>query len=193
MRCLQRWCILLWVVFIGFLTQIRSSPPGSSSSLPQRTERHIRQARDRANAGPYVSPRSQTRPLPRPLAQRQLLRPLVQNPLPRALAPRPNGDVESQRTAHRDAERERQLELQETPSRRRRRIPQNRTDDENRAPSPTPAARRRVEQFLQASGPLRTRSVSLLQTSMPLPSALDANVNDKSANSRQLRKAPTNL
>ncbi|KAJ7784809.1 hypothetical protein B0H14DRAFT_2630620 [Mycena olivaceomarginata] len=37
----------------------------------------------------------------------------------RAIVPRPNVDLESQRTAQRDADRERQLALQETPSRRR--------------------------------------------------------------------------
>ncbi|KAJ7730720.1 hypothetical protein B0H14DRAFT_2640181 [Mycena olivaceomarginata] len=54
--------------------------------------------------------------------------------------------VEERRSIQRDADRERQLALQETPSRRRRRIPEAR--DENRAPSPTPVARRPVPQAL---------------------------------------------
>ncbi|KAJ6485693.1 hypothetical protein C8R45DRAFT_997528 [Mycena sanguinolenta] len=130
----MRW-LLLW-----------SPPLQSSSGLPQRPDRHIRQARDRANAAPYLSPHRQSsanahaagtlRPLaPRPLA-----------PRPRPLAPHPNGDLESQRTAQCDTDRDQQLAQQETPSHHRRRIPENWAGNENWAPSPTPAPHRRVQQ-----------------------------------------------
>ncbi|KAJ7939228.1 hypothetical protein B0H13DRAFT_2300979 [Mycena leptocephala] len=109
----------LWVLFLVFLVQMSSHPASpQASSLPQRPERQIRQARQSANIPLYRSPRRQ-----------------------RVLAPRLNGDLESQRMAHRDADREQQLALQETPSRRRR-MPEHRAGDENRAPSPTPAAPR---------------------------------------------------
>ncbi|KAJ7891124.1 hypothetical protein B0H13DRAFT_1887296 [Mycena leptocephala] len=134
--------LLLWIlwVFLVLLVKMPSpSSPSQSSSFPQRTKTHIRQARQLANIAPY-----RLNPANAPL------RALAPNPngnAPlRALAPRPNGDLESQRTAHRDADRERQLELQETPPRRRRRMPQHRVGDENRAPSPTPVARRHIEQ-----------------------------------------------
>ncbi|KAJ6582758.1 hypothetical protein B0H10DRAFT_1954253 [Mycena sp. CBHHK59/15] len=129
----MRWLQLPWIWVILWVLWVRmsSSPgPSRSSSLPQRAERQIRQARQLANIAPYSSPR----------------RHVANAPPLRVLAPRPNGDLESQRAVHRDADRERQLALQETPSRRRRRMPDCQAGDENRAPSPTPVARPRIEQ-----------------------------------------------
>jgi hypothetical protein len=105
------------------------SPPSPPSSLAQRCERGIRQARVYASIAPYRSPRRQ--PGASPLRDIQNV-PRVQH----------GPGVEEQRSIQRDADRERQLALQETPSRRRRRIPEAR--DENRAPLPTPVAQRPV-------------------------------------------------
>ena len=85
----------------------------------QRSLRHIHQARDTANCSLY-SPR-------------------------RAAAlcdvtnhqERQHEDLDAVRAAHRNADRARQLSLQETPSRRRRRIPDGRGGQKNRAASPT--------------------------------------------------------
>ncbi|KAJ6503804.1 hypothetical protein C8R45DRAFT_973791 [Mycena sanguinolenta] len=130
-----------------FLAQM-SPPLKSSSGLPQRPDHHIRQARDRANAAPSAN--AHAAGTSRPVAPQPL------PPRPRPLAPRPNGDLESQHTAQRDADRDQQLAQQETLSRRCRRIPENRAGDENRAPSPTPAPHRRVQQpvFAGAGTPL---------------------------------------
>lgn len=61
-----------------------------------------------------------------------------------------SSSLERERMAVRGAERERQESLQETPSRRRRRIPAQR-EQENRAGSPTPGSRVRSSSvdFLQ--------------------------------------------
>ncbi|KAJ7845339.1 hypothetical protein B0H13DRAFT_2363688 [Mycena leptocephala] len=83
------------------------SLPSQSSSFPQRTETHIHQARQLANIAPYCLNLANA-----PLCT-LTLHPNGNTPL-HALAPHPNGDFESQRTAHQDADRERQLELQET-------------------------------------------------------------------------------
>ncbi|KAJ6450779.1 hypothetical protein C8R45DRAFT_1042766 [Mycena sanguinolenta] len=146
--------LLLWSILCAplglFLAQM-SPPLKSSSGLPQRPDRHIRQAHDRTNAAPYLSPRRQSSANAHAAGTSQ---PLA--PRPRPLAPRPNGDLESQHTAQCDTDRDQQLAQQETPSRRRRRIPENRAGDENRAPSPTPAPHRRVQQpvFAGAGTPL---------------------------------------
>ncbi|KAJ7443351.1 hypothetical protein B0H11DRAFT_2204239 [Mycena galericulata] len=133
MRSLQLWWIF-WVVLFVFFAQMPS--PSSSfapSSLAHRNERRIRQARIRANLAPYRSPPRLYAGLP--------LQDVGNAPSARLV-----GDLESHRTALRGADREQQLALQDTPSRRRRRIPANRAGDENRAPSPTPAVRRYIAQ-----------------------------------------------
>ncbi|KAJ7437679.1 hypothetical protein B0H11DRAFT_2206470 [Mycena galericulata] len=132
MRSLQLWWIL-WVVSFGFFAQMPSPSSSSApSSLAHRNERRIRQARIHANLAPYRSP-------PR------LYVGLPLHNVANAPSARPVGDLESHRAAHRGADRE-QLALQDTPSRRRRRIPANRAGDENRAPSPTPAVCRYIAQ-----------------------------------------------
>ncbi|KAJ6475516.1 hypothetical protein C8R45DRAFT_1010261 [Mycena sanguinolenta] len=138
-----------------FLAQM-PPPLKSSSGLPQRPDHHIRQARDRANAAPYLSSRRQSSANAHAAGTSWPVAPRPLPPRPRPLAPRPNGDLESQHTAQRDADRDQQLAQQETPSRRRRRIPENRAGDENRALSPTPAPHRRVQQpvFAGAGTPL---------------------------------------
>ncbi|KAJ7458662.1 hypothetical protein B0H11DRAFT_2317756 [Mycena galericulata] len=143
MRSLLLWWIL-WVVSFGFFTQMRSpSSPSETSSLAHRNERRIRQARIHANLAPYRSP-------PRLYAGLPL------HDVGNAPSARPVGDLESHRAAHRGADREQQLALQDTPSRRRRRIPANRTD-ENRAPSPTPAVRRHIAQASNDGRNVNTR------------------------------------
>ncbi|KAJ7925676.1 hypothetical protein B0H13DRAFT_1862933 [Mycena leptocephala] len=120
----------LLLLFIWALILSMSSP--SSSSLAHRHERSVRGARNAAMESPYASPRRHR---------------LAANPfqdvgnLPRVTLPRlPSLDQE--RAALRDADRERQQALQETPSRRYRRVP--RREEENRAVSPTPGLRRAV-------------------------------------------------
>ncbi|KAJ7508137.1 hypothetical protein B0H11DRAFT_2308343 [Mycena galericulata] len=143
MRSLLLWWIL-WVVSFGFFTQMRSpSSPSETSSLAHRNERRIRQARIHANLAPYRSP-------PR------LYVGLPLHDVGNAPSARPVVDLESHRAAHRGADREQQLALQDTPSRRRRRIPANRTD-ENRAPSPTPAVRRHIAQASNDGRNVNTR------------------------------------
>ncbi|KAK7046503.1 hypothetical protein R3P38DRAFT_2765320 [Favolaschia claudopus] len=129
--CLRlRW--IIWGILFAFLLQMSPTRP-SSSSLRVHANSQIRQARTLANAPPYRSPQ---RCSPDKDAGARPLRPV--------LGTRPNGDPESHRAANRSDDRERQLALQETPSRRRRRIPGQ--QDENRAPSPTPNPRRPLAQ-----------------------------------------------
>ncbi|KAJ7238906.1 hypothetical protein C8J57DRAFT_1246237 [Mycena rebaudengoi] len=105
------------------LSSFRRSLPSSSSgtfSLVQRTSKTTRQARNNANTSPYRrSPLRQQGPSPNVPFQSIV-----------------NTSNERERAALRDADRERQLALQETPSRRHRRVPQGSTGNENRAPSP---------------------------------------------------------
>ncbi|KAJ7638109.1 hypothetical protein B0H17DRAFT_1106312, partial [Mycena rosella] len=66
--------------------------------------------------------------------------------------------LERERSELRDAERERQILLLETPSRRHRRVPGQHEEGENRVPSPTPHSQRAVRQLAtppdtQAPGP----------------------------------------
>ncbi|KAJ7853087.1 hypothetical protein B0H13DRAFT_1904315 [Mycena leptocephala] len=129
----------LLLLFIWALILSMSSP--SSSSLAHRHERSVRGARNAAMESPYASPRRHR---------------LAANPfqevgnLPRVTLPRiPSLDQE--RAALRNADRERQQALQETPSRRYRRVP--RREEENRAMSPTPGLQRAVPQLGLATPP----------------------------------------
>ncbi|KAJ7711851.1 hypothetical protein B0H16DRAFT_1744795 [Mycena metata] len=128
---MRLWAVL-WPLLVAILLSLDiMSPPSPSSSLAQRRERGIRQARVYANIAPYRSPRRQPGVLP--LRDIQNVPPVQHG-----------SDIEQRRSVQRDADRERQLALQETPSRRRCRIPEAR--DENRAPSPTPLMRRPIPQ-----------------------------------------------
>ncbi|KAJ7798887.1 hypothetical protein B0H14DRAFT_2617521 [Mycena olivaceomarginata] len=145
----------LWAAFWPLLVALSTllatmSPLSPPSSLAQRCERGIRQARVYASIAPYRSPRRQ--PGASPLRDIQNV-PRVQH----------GPGVEERRSIQRDADRERQLALQETPSRRRRRIPEAR--DENRAPSPTPVARRPVPQPVFAG--VGTPPATLRQAPLP--------------------------
>ncbi|KAJ7887712.1 hypothetical protein B0H13DRAFT_1888755 [Mycena leptocephala] len=112
----------LLLLFIWALILSMSSP--SSSSLAHRHERSVRGARNAAMESPYASPRRHR---------------LAANPfqevgnLPRVTLPR-FPPLDQERAALRDADHERQEALQETPSRRYRRVP--RREEENRAVSP---------------------------------------------------------
>ncbi|KAJ6524143.1 hypothetical protein B0H10DRAFT_1974817 [Mycena sp. CBHHK59/15] len=113
MRPLQLGLFFLTVLLV-FLSQM-SSPSSSSppSSLAQRPNRQIRQARNNANVPPY-----------RQIAPRRLPDTTALRDIGNAPATRLDGGPEPQRTAHRDADHERQLALQETPSRRAAAFPQ---------------------------------------------------------------------
>ncbi|KAJ7850355.1 hypothetical protein B0H13DRAFT_1905717 [Mycena leptocephala] len=117
----------LLLLFIWALILSMSSP--SSSSLAHCHERSVRGARNAAMESLYASPRRHR---------------LAANPfqevgnLPRVTLPR-FPPLDQERAALRDADRERQEALQETPSRRYRRVP--RREEENRAVSPTPGLR----------------------------------------------------
>ncbi|KAJ7900896.1 hypothetical protein B0H13DRAFT_1883200 [Mycena leptocephala] len=139
----------IFLVALSIFLAIMSPPSASpSSSLPQRRERHIRQARVYANIAPYRSPRRE--PGIAPLRN-------IRN----APAVQHGPELEQHHSAQRDADWERQLALQETPSRRRRRLPERR--DENRAPSPTLIARRPLPQpvFAGAGTPPATQQAPL--------------------------------
>ncbi|KAJ7495990.1 hypothetical protein B0H11DRAFT_1910265 [Mycena galericulata] len=122
---------LLWFLILGVLCFLMLTPPptASSSSLAQRRTTGVREARNNALRSPYQSPR-----------QRRLGHADGRSPL------RDVGNIhcqnstagpslEQERSGLREAERQRQAALQETPSRRRRRIP---GQAQNREPSPTP-------------------------------------------------------
>ncbi|KAJ7149357.1 hypothetical protein C8R46DRAFT_1230516 [Mycena filopes] len=146
---LSCWALLTAVSLLLTLMAPSSSPP--SSSLAQRSERSIRQARVYANIAPYRSPRREPGIAP--------LRNIGNAP------PVANGaDIEEQRATQRDADRERQLALQLTPSRRRRRIPER--QDENSAPLPTSAARRPMPQPVFA-GPTERDATANVRLLLP--------------------------
>ncbi|KAJ7873060.1 hypothetical protein B0H14DRAFT_2569901 [Mycena olivaceomarginata] len=139
----------LWAAFWPLLVALSillatMSPPSPPSSLAQRCERGIRQARIYASIAPYRSPRRQ--PGASPLRDIQNV-PRVQH----------GPGVEEQRSIQRDADPRRPVPqpvfagvgtppamLWQAP------LPPNRYEarDENRAPSPTPVARRPVPQAL---------------------------------------------
>ncbi|KAJ7845733.1 hypothetical protein B0H14DRAFT_2584556 [Mycena olivaceomarginata] len=120
-------CAVLLLLLTLMSSSSSSSRALSSSPFAHRPERQIRQARNNANA-PYCSPCRQANPPLRDIRNASTLQ---------------LGDLEEQRAAQ---------WLQETPSRRRRRLPANPTggSDENRTPSPTPTARRPVPRPLFA-------------------------------------------
>ncbi|KAJ7698998.1 hypothetical protein B0H17DRAFT_1049896 [Mycena rosella] len=129
------------------ITLMAPPTPGStSSSLARRWEPSVREARRDAMQAPYASPR-----------RRRLLGSAAgggpfQDFSNFVLGTQDQGlsagasSLERERSDLRDAERERHISLEETPSRRRRRIP-TREEEENRAVSPTPGSQRVVAQL----------------------------------------------
>ncbi|KAJ7795501.1 hypothetical protein B0H13DRAFT_1934897 [Mycena leptocephala] len=133
----------LLLLFIWALILSMSSP--SSSSLAHRLERSVRGARNAAMESPYASPRRH-RLAANPFQEiGNVLR--VQGQSSSGLP-----SLDQERAALRDADRERQQALQETPSRRYRRVPR-REEEENQAVSPTPGLRRAVPQLGLATPP----------------------------------------
>jgi hypothetical protein len=107
-------------------------PPTPSSYLAQRRVPGVRLARQNAMSPIYGRTRS-----PRASTRRNALQDMS-NQGPRGNLPLSSSpSLEAECLAARNADRDRQLALQETPSRRRRRIP-----NENRPGSPTPGASR---------------------------------------------------
>ncbi|KAJ7670724.1 hypothetical protein DFH06DRAFT_1125018 [Mycena polygramma] len=131
--------LFLLLFLLGALCNLMLSPPptASSSSLVHRQTSGVRHARIDASRSPYQSPRQ--RHLQRSGGQRSPFRDIANFPPPQNTAAGPS--AEQERSHAREAERERQAALQETPSRRRRRVP---GQAENRAPSPTPGAQQAV-------------------------------------------------
>ncbi|KAJ7021409.1 hypothetical protein C8F04DRAFT_1195533 [Mycena alexandri] len=127
----MRGATSLWVIVcvLSALYLMLSPPPTASSSLAQRRTSGARQARNTALRSPYQSPR-----------EHRLHRVNGASPLrdvtniPQAENAAAGPSLERERADLRNAERERQAALQETPSRGRRRIP---GQAENRAASPT--------------------------------------------------------
>ncbi|KAJ7057178.1 hypothetical protein C8F01DRAFT_1153685 [Mycena amicta] len=105
------------LLFTSSYLSLSMFPPSPSSSLLQRSPRGIRQNRHNANALFYSRPSHPRSPL-RNLTNAKTA-------------------YEEERSARRASQREGQLALQDTPSRRHRRTP-NRHSNENRDPSPTP-------------------------------------------------------
>ncbi|KAJ7628200.1 hypothetical protein DFH06DRAFT_1442097 [Mycena polygramma] len=139
--------LLGWLcIGLFLLIKMVSPPPTPSSSLAHRRVTGVRNARVRAMSPMYQGQRS-------PRAFGQVLQD-IRNVLPNSAAPSASSSLEDERLALRNADRDRQLALQETPSRRRRRVP-----DENRAGSPTPGpSGRRVQQRVGLQTPPATRT-----------------------------------
>ncbi|KAJ7239473.1 hypothetical protein C8J57DRAFT_1245904 [Mycena rebaudengoi] len=115
-------------------------PSGSTSSLVQRNPRTIHEARMNASGSPYRSP-SRRRPDARSPLQN------IGNNFSAGTQGGSGGcgepSLEQERSALREAERERYAALQDTPSRRNRRIPGHHGGNQNRPVSPTPGPSRR--------------------------------------------------
>ncbi|KAJ7862801.1 hypothetical protein B0H14DRAFT_3610827 [Mycena olivaceomarginata] len=147
----MRPLVVLWLLaLLLLLLRMQPTPPSSSpsSSLAQRHPRRVREARSIAMAPLYHVPRMSP--------NRRALHDISNRRTVDASAPSRSSSpsLDSQRSVMRDADRERQLALQETPSRRRRREPRPREDENQRPTSPTPGAstsRRPVPQ--QRPGP----------------------------------------
>ncbi|KAK6991579.1 hypothetical protein R3P38DRAFT_2803631 [Favolaschia claudopus] len=162
----------LWWLFAAtvlFVVAMQPTPPcsalPSSSSLAQRPPRGVRDARNAAMTPPYSVTRRPGRVSP--------VRPVFQDVSNRHGAPTiqsPNSlDADAQRASLRDADRQRQLALQETPSRRRRRHPERPGDDE-RSRSPTPAASMsRRQPLANATGLQTPPATSAGQENRPPP------------------------
>ncbi|KAJ6618786.1 hypothetical protein B0H10DRAFT_1947207 [Mycena sp. CBHHK59/15] len=133
----MRLSLLFGLPILLLLILIMSTPPPTpSSSLAHRHVTSVRSARRGAMAPIYCGPRS-----PRASSGRRPLQDVGNMGPARdahlADVDRDLADVDREHRVLRDADRERQQALQETPSRRRRRIP-----NENRQSSPTPGPSR---------------------------------------------------
>jgi hypothetical protein len=124
-----------WLQAQNSFVDYRQTPPptASSSSLTHRRTTGIRHARDSMMQSPSQSPRRRRLEhagIPSPLrdASNCLHYPPAENP-------NAGSSSEQEHAELRELQRERHAALQETPSRRRRRIP---GQTENRVPSPTP-------------------------------------------------------
>ncbi|KAJ7161539.1 hypothetical protein C8R46DRAFT_1037867 [Mycena filopes] len=131
---------VLWgavVIVILSLILMQPTPPSSSpSSLAQRSPRRARDARHAAMAPPYLGSRSPNRRTLQNISNTSRGPTNIPGPSQRPLSP----TLDSQRASFRDADRERQLALQDTPSRRRRRVPRRQDEENERPVSPTPGA-----------------------------------------------------
>ncbi|KAJ7670457.1 hypothetical protein B0H17DRAFT_1209326 [Mycena rosella] len=154
----MRLNLALLFLFVLLILMEPLAPGPSSSSLACRRDRSVRDARHDAMRSPYASPRR------------------------RRLEGGPNSatavsSLDRERSGIRDAERQRQISLQETPSQRHRRVPRQHEEEENRVASPTPGFQRlaphaygmnakqlpRLQQLLQAHRRLLLLPVAQVQ------------------------------
>ncbi|KAJ6528582.1 hypothetical protein B0H19DRAFT_1274798 [Mycena capillaripes] len=121
--------VFLYILGVLCIVMLTPLPTASSSPLAQCRTSGVLQARNNAIRSPYQSPRDQ-----RANALRSPLRSVLNIPRPQVRDTTAGPTIEQERSDVREAERKRQAALQETPSRRRRRVP---GQTENHAPSPT--------------------------------------------------------
>ncbi|KAJ7691809.1 hypothetical protein B0H17DRAFT_1049146 [Mycena rosella] len=137
--------IFLLLTLVLIILMLSPTPGPSSSPLPRRHKPNVREARHEA---------MQESGAPGPFQDLSNLLPGTQG---QGSVPC-TSSLERERSELRDAERERQILLLETPSRRHCRVPGQHEEGENRAPSPTPHSQRAIRQLAtlpdtQAPGP----------------------------------------
>ncbi|KAK6996326.1 hypothetical protein R3P38DRAFT_2800029 [Favolaschia claudopus] len=151
----------LWFLVAGILLvfSMQPTPPSSSSpSSPSLADRQTRRSRDARNAAmspPYRVPRLPGRVSPGRRAFQDISNSQQQGSRESGTQSSDSSSVDNQRASQRDADCQRQLALQETPSRRRRREPQRLNEENQRPTSPTPGpstARRQINRPANASG-----------------------------------------
>ncbi|KAJ6522623.1 hypothetical protein B0H10DRAFT_2249903 [Mycena sp. CBHHK59/15] len=136
---MQRFGVCLLLALLAFLILAMPAQPLSPpSSIVQRRTPSERDARRNAMEAPYAIPRRSPTGPRAPLGN-------IGNQ-PQRVRDEPSSSsrpasplLDSSRASFREADRARQKALQETPSRRRRRLPRP-VNDENRSSSPTPGA-----------------------------------------------------
>ncbi|KAJ7429281.1 hypothetical protein B0H11DRAFT_1945397 [Mycena galericulata] len=176
----MRLTLLAWLgVFLFLLLKMTSPPPTPSPSLAHRRETGVRNARRCAMSPVYSRARS-----PRHSPGRRALLDISNRQRENEARPgSPSADLE--RSALRHADRDRQLALELTPSRRRRRVP-----NENRALSPTPGpSRPRVE----APQGLQTPPATNAPTRSGIQRAAPSNARSEAQRERRRREAEQRL
>ncbi|KAF8128813.1 hypothetical protein K438DRAFT_2114405 [Mycena galopus ATCC 62051] len=128
-------CVIFVVAFLLLLLSGMAPLPTPPLSLPHHQQTSVRNARQNAMLPPYAVPHcSHNRHQPLQSIGNEL-----HTPSDSKDPQQPARDADPQQPA-RDADQERQLALQETPSRQRRRIPASSSNENYRSISPTPGA-----------------------------------------------------